>query len=162
MGQSLKKLAPGEEKKIKEIESIAEDVYKVHFGTLTADKLKYSVFYRAICETVEKINVRFGNTQFRIPSAKEVEDIYNKRHNSKKNQPVTHEEFKQILKEIMEKSPGFTGFGGAKDTLIYVFGVPVTTWFIKQQLIPRSISDDYFIPGVTSATVLLLANLNKL
>lgn len=56
---------------------------------------------------------------------------------------------------------GITGFG-AKETLYYLFGVPATALFIKNKIKPQAISDNDFIPGVTSATVLILSKFNKI
>lgn len=51
---------------------------------------------------------------------------------------------------------------GAKDFILYIFGVPATALFIKQRIIPRAIPNEIFIPVITSATVFVLAKLNKI
>lgn len=73
---------------------------------------------------------------------------------------MTSEEFGQCVRELYGES-GLTGFG-AKDTLFYLFGVPATALFLKNRIKPQAISDDNFIPAVTSATVLILSKFNKL
>jgi hypothetical protein len=74
---------------------------------------------------------------------------------------LTKDEFEKIFRQVITRT-GFTGIGGAKDTLLYIFGVPVTAFFIKQRVIPRAIPNEIFIPGITSATVFILAKLNKI
>jgi hypothetical protein len=81
-------------------------------------------------------------------------------HHKSKDKSLTKEEFETILREVIIGA-GFTGIG-AKDTLLYIFGVPLTTLFIKQQIMPRVIPNEIFIPGITSATVFILAKLNKI
>lgn len=77
-----------------------------------------------------------------------------------KNKSLTKDEFAKILQQVI-KETGFSGVG-AKDTLIYIFGVPITALLIKQAVMPNAVRNDYFIPGITSATVLVLAKLNKI
>lgn len=74
---------------------------------------------------------------------------------------MTREEFQKILQDILITDSGFTGLG-AKDTLVYIFGVPLAALFVKQKLFPRAVPNEVFIPGVTSATVFALAKLNKI
>lgn len=64
------------------------------------------------------------------------------------------------MKEMIRES-GFTGIG-AKEALLYIFGVPVTALFVKQRVMPQSIPNEIFIPGITSVTVFILATLNKI
>jgi hypothetical protein len=80
---------------------------------------------------------------------------------SNKEGRLTGAEFQKIIQDLIIES-GVTGIGGAKDTLLYVFGVPVTTLFIKQRVMPSVIPNEIFIPGITSITVLVLAKLNKI
>lgn len=61
----------------------------------------------------------------------------------------------------MIRESGFTGIG-AKEALLYIFGVPVTALFVKQRVMPQSIPNEIFIPGITSVTVFILATLNKI
>lgn len=82
-------------------------------------------------------------------------------HQDKEKKPLTKDEFERIFQQVIIGT-GFTGIGGAKDTLLYIFGVPVTAFFIKQRVIPRAIPNEIFIPGITSATVFILAKLNKI
>lgn len=82
------------------------------------------------------------------------------KHHKGKDKALTKVEFEEILKEVITDS-GFTGIG-AKETLLYIFGVPVTALFLKQRVMPQAIRDEFFIPGITSITVLVLAALNKI
>lgn len=66
-----------------------------------------------------------------------------------------------MLKDVILDT-GFTGIGGAKDLILYIFGVPITAFVIKQSLMPRVIPNEVFIPSITSATVFILAKLNKI
>ncbi|XP_008243120.1 PREDICTED: uncharacterized protein LOC103341387 isoform X1 [Prunus mume] len=182
MGQTLKKLAPGtEENQIKEIRPIIEKCYETHFAG-TFEEPTLTDFYRAICETVEEINKQLGNTQFCLPTESKLRQAYEenfpvrmpnvnqmglyfrmgmKNHHQGKGRSLTREEFQRIFQDVI-LGTGFTGVGGAKDTLIYIFGVPLTALFVKQRLMPRVIPNEIFIPCVTSATVFVLAKLNKI
>lgn len=82
------------------------------------------------------------------------------KHHQGKGKELKKEEFQKILQEVISDT-GVTGIG-AKDTLMYIFGVPMTALFFKQRLIPNAIPNEIFIPGVTSAAVFLLAKLNKI
>lgn len=82
------------------------------------------------------------------------------RQHKNSNNTLKKEEFEKILQEVIVGT-GLTGVG-AKDTLIYIFGVPLTALFIKQSLMPHSIPNEYFLPGITSATVCILAKLHKI
>lgn len=82
------------------------------------------------------------------------------KHHGGKGKPLTREEFEKIL-QVVILGTGVTGIG-IKDLFFYLFGVPVTTLFLKQRLIPNALPNEVFIPGVTSATVFLLAKLNKI
>lgn len=81
-------------------------------------------------------------------------------HHKGKGKSLTKDEFQKILEAVILDT-GVSGMG-AKDMLLYIFGVPITALFIKQRLIPGAIPNDIFIPAVTSATVFLLAKLNKI
>ncbi|KAA3472124.1 transmembrane protein [Gossypium australe] len=72
---------------------------------------------------------------------------------------LSKEGFQEVLQEVLIES-GFSGIG-AKDIFLYLFGVPVTALMIKRQA-NLKIHDDIFIPAITSATVFLLAKLNKI
>lgn len=73
---------------------------------------------------------------------------------------LTKEEYQKMVVEIIVDTK-ITG-SGAKDVLLYLFGVPVIALFIKQSVIPQAMPNDIFIPGVTSATVFLLAKLHMI
>ncbi|GMY19386.1 hypothetical protein FCV25MIE_14625 [Fagus crenata] len=155
MGNSLKQFASGsDEKKPKEIISITEEYYDTH---IAGNSKSFAEFFQAVCKTIEEINKNLGNTQFRVPNVTKLREAY-ERYCSKDR---TREEFQKILQELIMES-GITGFGGAKDTLLYVFGVPVTALFIKQRVMPSVIPNEIFIPGITSITVFVLAKLNKI
>ncbi|KAB1222195.1 hypothetical protein CJ030_MR2G023458 [Morella rubra] len=147
-----------EEKKAKEIGPTIEECYDKHFAEPTKE-FDLDEFYRAVCETVEEINKKLGNTQFRVPKDTTLHQAY-KKHLEGKTKSLTKEKFQEILQEVIVDT-GFTGIG-AKDTLFYIFGVPVAALMIKQRVMPRVISNDIFIPGITSATVFILAKLNKI
>ncbi|CAN6719021.1 unnamed protein product [Malus baccata var. baccata] len=173
MGQTLKTLAPStlslslslslseikgtEENKIKEISPIIEEFYNTHFAAGTKEPTT-TEFYRAICEAVEEINKQLGSTQFCVPEESKLKKAYEEHHQGK-GSSLKREEFQKILQEIIVGT-GFTGVG-AKDTLIYMFGVPLTAFLIKQRIMPRAIPNAFFIPAITSATAFVLAKLNK-
>ncbi|KAL9331491.1 hypothetical protein ACSQ67_001101 [Phaseolus vulgaris] len=144
MGLSLQKLAPGaDQKKLKELEPIIDEGYKELFQD--KGSMEFPVFYRAVCEIVEYLTIF-------------------KRENEKsktgKNKALTKTEFQEIMKNLV-KTSGFTGIG-AKEAILCIFGVPLAALLIKQKVMPEAIRDEYFIPGVTSATVFTLAALNKI
>lgn len=85
---------------------------------------------------------------------------YLQNHHQGKGKSLTKEDFQQILQAVIVDT-GFTGVG-AKDILLYLFGVPVTAVLIKQRVLPNSVPNEIFIPGITSATVFILAKLNKI
>ncbi|CAH1418498.1 unnamed protein product [Lactuca virosa] len=116
-------------------------------------------FYHAVCETVEEMNKMLGSTQFHVPKSSTLEQAYNKHHKGKEKS-LSKDEFQKILQDIILDS-GVTGMG-IKDILLFIFGIPVITTFIKQRTAPNAIPNDVFIPAVTSASVFLLAKLNKI
>ncbi|CAJ1914813.1 unnamed protein product [Sphenostylis stenocarpa] len=174
MGLSLQKLAPGstsnslivffiywaDNKKLKELDPIIEEVYEKLVGD--EGTIEFPVFYRAVCEIVEKLNENLGNTQIKLPATKDLEKEFDKREKKKegKNNPLTKTEFQEIMKNLV-KTSGFTGIG-AKESILCIFGVPLAALFVKQKVMPEAIRDEFFIPGVTSATVFTLAALNKI
>ncbi|KAL3819703.1 hypothetical protein ACJIZ3_005608 [Penstemon smallii] len=157
MGQSFNKIGAAEEKKDNEIGSLIEQCYDKYF--VNTENWSASDFYHAVCQTVEEINKSIGSTQFRVPKTITLEHAYQKHHQGK-GKYLTKEEFQKILQEVILDT-GVTNVG-AKDMLFYLFGVPATALFFKQRLIPKLIPNDVFIPGVTSATVFLLAKFNKI
>lgn len=82
------------------------------------------------------------------------------KHSLDKGKHLEKDDFQKIIQEVIIHS-GFTGFG-SKDTFLFIFGIPLITYFIKQRVAPKSIPNEVFIPGVTSASVYLLAKLNKI
>ncbi|EEF35470.1 conserved hypothetical protein [Ricinus communis] len=116
-------------------------------------------FYRAVCQTVDEINKKIKSTQFRTPDAEKLKEVY-QIHYKDKGKHLTKEEFQKILQEVIIHT-GFTGFG-SKDIFLFLFGVPAAAFFIKQRVAPKAVPNDVLIPTVTSATVYLLAKLNKI
>ncbi|KAL3623728.1 hypothetical protein CASFOL_032544 [Castilleja foliolosa] len=146
-----------DERKEKEIEPIIEECYDKYF--VNSDYWTSADFHHAVCQTIEEINKTIGSTQLRVPKASTLENTYQKYHQGK-GKALTKEEFEKILKEVILDT-GVTNTG-AKDMLFYLFGVPATALFFKQRLVPNLITNDVFVPVVTSATVFLLAKLNKI
>ncbi|XP_017417974.1 uncharacterized protein LOC108328603 isoform X1 [Vigna angularis] len=149
-----------DQKKLKELEPIIEEGYEKLVQE--KDPVEFPVFYRAVCEIVEKLNEKLGNTQIKLPATKDLETEFNKREKSKdgKNKALTKTEFQEIMKNLV-KTSGFTGIG-AKEAILCIFGVPLAALLIKQKVMPEAVRDEFFIPGVTSATVFTLAALNKI
>lgn len=137
------------------------------------------------------MNKKLGNTQFRVPKVETLEQAYEvilihfyqyiyvqkkyafvylfkvgmsfflfQNHHQGKGKTLSKEEFQLILQEVV-KHTGFTGVG-AKDILFYMFGIPATALFIKQRILPNAVKNEIFIPAVTSGTVFVLAQLNKI
>ncbi|XP_016433824.1 uncharacterized protein LOC107760303 [Nicotiana tabacum] len=156
MGQSLKKFANDEQKD--NVGPMINEFYESHFKNM--ENWKFDQFCRAVCLTVEDINEKLGSTQFKVPKIEELHRLYDKYHIDKGSKSLTPEEYQNMLKEIILDTK-VTG-SGAKDVLLYLFGVPVTALFIKQSIIPQAIPNEIFIPGITSATVFLLAKLHKI
>ncbi|KAL1554694.1 hypothetical protein AAHA92_15230 [Salvia divinorum] len=144
MGQTLNK--SGSEEKEKEIEPVILNHYNKYFSN-TKD-WNYADFYHAVCQIVEEINRSIGRPQF-------------KKHRGGEGTPLKKEQFQKILKEVILDT-GVTNIGGAKDMFFYLYGVPAAALFLKQRLAPKLIPNEVLIPVVTSATVFLLAKLNKL
>ncbi|XP_011027232.1 PREDICTED: uncharacterized protein LOC105127579 isoform X2 [Populus euphratica] len=167
MGQSLKKLAPGsEENKEREIGHIIESNYEKYFGEEAFKKLAAQekiisapYFFRAVCEIVQEINRSLKSTQILLPDDETLREIYRDNFQGQ-GKRLGKDDFQKIIQQIIIKS-GFTG-SGSKDTFLFIFGIPLITYFIKQRVAPKSIPNEVFIPGVTSASVYLLAKLNKI
>ncbi|KAF8043732.1 hypothetical protein BT93_A1908 [Corymbia citriodora subsp. variegata] len=151
-------LAGTGEKSTKEFEQIIDRCYEGFRGSHDG-QMSQADFFRLVCITVEEINKKLGNTQFRVPSVSTLEKAYVSHHQGK-GKSLTKEEFQTILHEVI-KGTGITGFG-AKDIFFYLFGVPVAALFVKQRVAPNVIPNDIFIPGITSATVFILAKINKI
>ncbi|XVE60979.1 hypothetical protein DITRI_Ditri06bG0004000 [Diplodiscus trichospermus] len=143
-------------KKSKEINSVIEKCYKTYFKD-TKDWTPPK-FYRAVCETIEEVNKKLGSTQLTVPKTSTLEVAYERYRELAKGE-LSKEGFQEILQEVLIES-GFTGIG-AKDIMMYIFGIPVTALMIKRRAAPN-IPEDLFIPAITSATVFLLAKLNKI
>ncbi|CAN0901372.1 hypothetical protein LINGRAHAP2_LOCUS21383, partial [Linum grandiflorum] len=154
--------AGSEHNKDKDIGAVIEHCYDKYF----ADELSSADFYSAVCLTVEEINKKLNSTQFRIPDADKLKKVYKSHYNDddsrdeRKKKTLSKEEFQKVLEEII-MGAGFTGFG-SKNIFLYIFGVPAAAMFIKQRIAPTIVPNDIFIPGITSATVLILAKLNKI
>ncbi|KAH0882008.1 hypothetical protein HID58_058104 [Brassica napus] len=74
---------------------------------------------------------------------------------------IPKEEFQKLLQDVLIGA-GFTGVGGIKEFLLFIFGVPAFAVFLKNRIGPTFIPNDLFTPAVTSATVFLLAKLKKI
>ncbi|KAJ8550690.1 hypothetical protein K7X08_000060 [Anisodus acutangulus] len=155
MGQSLKKFANGEQSD--NIGPIIEKCYDSHFNN--TENWSLAKFCRAVVLTVEDVNQKLDSTQFRVPKIETLERLHQK-YEICRGKSLTREEYHKMLHEIILDTK-VTG-SGAKDILLYLFGVPITALFIKQSVIPQAIPKEIFIPGVTSATVFLLAKLHKI
>ncbi|KAL6337248.1 hypothetical protein AAG906_036562 [Vitis piasezkii] len=154
MGASLMKLTPAgrnEEKK-----RLILEYYSKHCKDI--DINKRNEFYQAVCKTVEKINREFGYTQIRIPDTGEMERLFNA--HVKPGETLSPEGFREILRYLVFKA-GFTN-AGALDSFFYILIAPGTALLIKNAVNPKAISNQVLVPGVTSATVLLLALLKKI
>ncbi|XP_062009704.1 uncharacterized protein LOC133726213 [Rosa rugosa] len=154
MGNTLR--GGGTEEKTSDISSIADDYYEAKIKDKEPNE---SGFYRAICEIVEKINHQHNNTQINVPTEQKLRDAFKANHKEGTGK-LTKDEFGRCVQQVIREA-GISGYG-AKDSLIYIFGVPITALLIKRSVMPRAVSDDLFIPGVTSATALVLAKLNKI
>lgn len=78
-------------------------------------------------------------------------------------EPLNKKEFEKIIEKVIKFDSFYVG-QGAKDLFLYIFGVPIVALFAKR-IVPgptRAMSDDVFIPAVTSGTVYYLAKTNKL
>ncbi|KAJ9695387.1 hypothetical protein PVL29_010719 [Vitis rotundifolia] len=154
MGASLMKLTPAgrEEKKTR----LIQKYYNEHCKDI--DSNKPNEFYQAVCKTVEEINRKFGYTQIHIPETDELERLFNA--HVKPGETLSPEGFHEILRYLVFKA-GFTN-AGALDSFFYILIAPGTALLIKNAVNPKAISNQFLVPGVTSATVLLLALLKKI
>ncbi|KAB2006611.1 hypothetical protein ERO13_D11G322700v2 [Gossypium hirsutum] len=144
-------------KKRKEIDSTIERCYKTYFEGKT--NWTSATFFRAICDTVEELNKKLGSPQLSAPKITTLNVAFEKYKAAAEGKEISKEGFQEVLQEVLIES-GFSGLG-AKDIFLYLFGVPVTALMIKRQA-NLKIHDDIFIPAITSATVFLLAKLNKI
>ncbi|TMW85534.1 uncharacterized protein [Solanum lycopersicum] len=155
MGQSLEKFANGEQSD--NIGPIIDNCYLTHFNN--TEKWNLAQFCRAVCQTVEDINKKLGCTQLRVPEIATLERLHQE-YEICSGKSLKREEYHKMLVEIIRETK-ITGLG-AKDVLLYLFGVPFITLFIKQSVIPQAIPNYIFVPAVTSATVFLLAKLHMI
>ncbi|KFK36967.1 hypothetical protein AALP_AA4G195700 [Arabis alpina] len=161
MGQALNTAKGNLEIKGKDLEAMAENCYLKRFEEKNDDQdWSFGDFYRIVAEAVEEINRRLGGTQIKVPSVDKLQEAY-ERHNLGDGKKISKEEFQKLLQEVLIGA-GFTGVGGVKEFLLFIFGVPAFAVFLKNRIAPSSIPNDLFIPAVTSATVFLLAKLNKI
>ncbi|XP_026416801.1 uncharacterized protein LOC113312254 [Papaver somniferum] len=159
MGQSLKKLAAGNGvAKEAEIGKIAARTYENMAKDVKGGDWTITDVYRAVCKTVGDLNKELGSTQFCAPNAVALRHAFDKHH--KGSSKLTPEEFSKMVKDLVFDT-GFKG-SGAKDIILYMYGVPITMLFIKNTIMPTAIPNDMFIPAVTSATVYALAKFNKI
>ncbi|CAF1800849.1 BnaC04g01700D [Brassica napus] len=89
-----------------------------------------------------------------VPSVDNLQEAY-------EGKKIPKEEFQKLLQDVLIGA-GFTGVGGIKEFLLFIFGVPAFAVFLKNRIGPTFIPNDLFTPAVTSATVFLLAKLKKI
>ncbi|MBA0654789.1 hypothetical protein Goklo_021725, partial [Gossypium klotzschianum] len=106
-----------------------------------------------------ELNKKLGSPQLSAPKITTLNVAFEKYKAAAEGKEISKEGFQEVLQEVLIES-GFSGLG-AKDIFLYLFGVPVTALMIKRQA-NLKIHDDIFIPAITSATVFLLAKLNKI
>ncbi|KAM7257149.1 hypothetical protein ACFE04_012890 [Oxalis oulophora] len=145
----------------KDIEKFFDDFNMFLSGTSEQNKDEEAAFRKAVYLILEKMNEDLGSTRFRVPDRTTLHRIFNKHKVVDGDKvKVSEKQFVEMLRDVINESR-VTGTGGL-DTFMYIFGVPITAWFVKQRVAPNSISNDVFIPGVTSATIALLALFRKL
>ncbi|CAF2123610.1 hypothetical protein BRARA_C02108 [Brassica rapa] len=161
MGQALNTAKGNGELNGKDLETMAENCYRKRLEEQDDDQeWSFGDFYRIVDEAVEEINRRLGGTQLKVPSVDKLQEAY-ERHNLGEGKKISKDEFQKLLQEVLIGA-GFTGVGGVKEFLLFIFGVPALTVFLKNRIAPTSFPNDLLIPAVTSATVFLLAKLNKI
>ncbi|XP_077219389.1 uncharacterized protein LOC143853486 [Tasmannia lanceolata] len=114
-----------------------------------------SEFYHAVCKAVENINNELGGTQICLPNMEDLKKSYNESRGK-----VTKDQFAMIIQNLIPQTHIIGR--GTQEILMYIFGVPITSLLFKRGIMPDIVSDDIFIPIVTSATVFVLAKLNKI
>ncbi|CAH8265531.1 unnamed protein product [Arabidopsis lyrata] len=161
MGQALDTAKGKGEVDGKDLEAMVENCYRKRLEEQNDDQeWSFGDFYRIVAEAVEEINRRLGGTQLKVPSVEKLQQAY-EIHNLGEGKKLSKDEFQKLLQEVLIGA-GFTGVGGVKEFLLFIFGVPAIAVFIKNRIAPTSIPNDLFIPAITSATVFLLAKLNKI
>ncbi|KAJ0977982.1 hypothetical protein J5N97_013456 [Dioscorea zingiberensis] len=100
--------------------------------------------------------------QYQIPDKKKLNDAFNEIH-KQSDRELTKEEFANIIGKVITAESLFFG-AAAKGTVLKIFGVPILATLAKRMLPGPTafISEDVFIPAVTSGTVYILAKTNKL
>ncbi|WOK94268.1 hypothetical protein Cni_G02970 [Canna indica] len=119
-------------------------------------------FCHELYKIIEKLNKKRGSIQLTLPSKEALQTMYKEHHKEKGKGRMTKDEFRKILKDVITLE-NFSVGRGALDTILYIFGAPISCLLAKR-VIPgaSSISDDIFLPAITFLTVLVLAKTNKL
>ncbi|WZZ48164.1 hypothetical protein YC2023_048271 [Brassica napus] len=94
-------------------------------------------------------SIRLGSTQLKVPSVDNLQEAY-------EGKKIPKEEFQKLLQDVLIGA-GFTGVGGIKEFLLFIFGVPAFAVFLKNRIGPTFIPNDLFTPAVTSATKYVFA-----
>ncbi|XP_058076627.1 uncharacterized protein LOC131225178 [Magnolia sinica] len=168
MGQSAGKLTKGDaEKKDNTIPSIIKKYCKEIDDKISQLKLEkkgdgseqkledyeLSIFYQEVCRAVQEMNREHGGgTQLRVPDTATLKDAF-------KNYKEKPGDLPNIIKTII-LNMGFEGKGFMN--VLYIFAAPITGALVKKGFFPDLVSDNVFIPVITSASVLVLASLNKI
>ncbi|KAK1277812.1 hypothetical protein QJS04_geneDACA016554 [Acorus gramineus] len=169
MGQSLKKLTGrvDDQETKQALESLIKEAIEKRYQKFDDETTSWSKaeFYHAVYDIVEGINKEKGGAiQISTPKTAKLEKAYRDIHRHRDGkEKLTKGQFEEILKEVIDLQSIALG-QGARDTLLYIFGIPIVALIAKRQLplSTRAISDDVFIPAVTTATVVYLAKANKI
>ncbi|KAG0483645.1 hypothetical protein HPP92_011729 [Vanilla planifolia] len=149
------------------LKTMIDSVLQVKYETMHTSIEDESDFYHMIYDIVEQLNEEKGSMQFKTPSIKSLKDAINtvieKRSSKKKGFPLTKEEVKEVITRVVSIDRLRIG-QASRDIFLNIFGIPMVGLVIKR-IIPgpfASISDEFFIPAITSATVVALTKTNKL
>nr|XP_009403152.2 PREDICTED: uncharacterized protein LOC103986784 [Musa acuminata subsp. malaccensis] len=143
------------------LQSDLVELINQHYDSCFKNVTEFDDFYRALHEIMEKLSESKGAIQLKLPSSDALKSAFEK-HHPRENKALLKEEFKNIIKDVITFE-SFSMGKGALETIFFIFGVPICTFFLKR-FIPGGarVSDDILIPAVTSGTVILLAKTNKL
>ncbi|KAG2290625.1 hypothetical protein Bca52824_050229 [Brassica carinata] len=150
MGRALN-MAKGNEVNAEDLEAMSENCNRKRLEEQNdgAQEWSFGDFYRIVAEAY----------QLKVPSVDNLQEAY-ERLNLWEGKKIPKEEFQKLLQDVLIGA-GFTGVGGIKEFLLFIFGVPAFAVFLKNRIGPTFIPNDLFTPAVTSATVFLLAKLKR-
>ncbi|XP_058107905.1 uncharacterized protein LOC131251295 [Magnolia sinica] len=94
----------------------------------------------------------WGGTQLRVPDTTTLRDAF-------ENYKEKPGDLPNIIKNVI-LNMGFEGKGFMN--VLYKFAAPITGALVKKGFFPDFVSNNVFIPVITSASVLVLATLNKI